>query len=105
MVVETVFHVTVLICQPTIALSVYILNFKFKQGRSRKRSDIGVTVFSVALVMAAYRRYASFLGHFMPHITLLYPFRPSVEFERVASILARACVKKAPIEVRLQRFA
>ena len=41
----------------------------------------------------------------MPHITLLYPFRPLAEFERVAPILAEACRLKAPFEVRLQRLA
>ncbi len=40
----------------------------------------------------------------MPHITLIYPFRPQAMFEQVAPDLARACRLITPFEVRLQRF-
>ena len=58
-----------------------------------------------APIQALRQQYDRHIRRWMPHITLLYPFRPLVEFERAAPILARACVKKAPFEVRLQRFA
>ncbi len=40
----------------------------------------------------------------MPHITLLYPFRPVSAFEQVAPLLSRACRSVEPFEVKLTRF-
>jgi 2'-5' RNA ligase len=40
----------------------------------------------------------------MPHITLLYPFRPRREFQAAAAELARACEGIAPFEVTLPAF-
>ena len=40
----------------------------------------------------------------MPHITLLYPFRPVSAFEQVAPLLSRACRSVEPFGVKLARF-
>lgn len=40
----------------------------------------------------------------MPHITLLYPFRPRVEFEAAATDLARVCHRINRLELRLATF-
>jgi len=40
----------------------------------------------------------------MPHITLLYPFRPFTAFEQVTPLLAKACRFVEPFEVKLSRF-
>lgn len=40
----------------------------------------------------------------MPHITLLYPFRPISAFEQVTPLLARVCHTLEPFEVELTRF-
>ncbi|MGD9251408.1 MAG: 2'-5' RNA ligase family protein [Desulfobacterales bacterium] len=58
-----------------------------------------------APIQALRQQYDRHFRRWMPHITLLYPFRPLTELKRVTPILAQACVKKAPFEVRLQRFA
>jgi 2'-5' RNA ligase len=50
------------------------------------------------------KQYDRHFRRWMPHITLLYPFRPPTKFERVAPILAQACRLKKPLEVRLRRF-
>ncbi len=57
-----------------------------------------------APIQALRQQYDRHFRRWMPHITLLYPFRPPTEFERVTPILAQACRLKAPFEVRLQRF-
>jgi 2'-5' RNA ligase len=40
----------------------------------------------------------------MPHITLLYPFRPVVAFEQVTPLITRVCRSVEPFEVQLTRF-
>jgi len=45
----------------------------------------------------AYRRW-------MPHITLLYPFKPEREFSRFADRLADAVQEFRPIDVSLEKF-
>jgi len=40
----------------------------------------------------------------MPHITLLYPFRPVSDFDAVAERLGQACAAIAPFEITLRRF-
>jgi 2'-5' RNA ligase len=40
----------------------------------------------------------------MPHITLLYPFRPVVAFEQVTPLLNQVCSSLEPFEVQLARF-
>lgn len=49
----------------------------------------------------------SFDGHYrrwMPHITLVYPFRPVSEFESLTLLLAEACREMAPFEIHLANF-
>ena len=57
-----------------------------------------------APIQALRKQYDRHFRCWMPHITLIYPFRPLTEFERVASILGHACRLKQPFEVRLRRF-
>ena len=40
----------------------------------------------------------------MPHITLLYPFRPVSAFEQVTPLLTQVCRSLEPFEVKLTRF-
>jgi 2'-5' RNA ligase len=40
----------------------------------------------------------------MPHITLLYPFRPREDFERTTLLLEKACHSLRPLEVKLAEF-
>lgn len=40
----------------------------------------------------------------MPHITLVYPFRPVSEFESLIPQLTAACRKMAPFEIQLAHF-
>jgi len=46
------------------------------------------------------RRYR----RWMPHITLIYPFRPVPAFERLTPLLAQVCRQVVPFEIRLARF-
>lgn len=57
-----------------------------------------------APIQALRKKYDRHFRRWMPHITLLYPFRPVSEFERVMPSLARACRLTEPFEVRLGRF-
>lgn len=50
------------------------------------------------------RQYDRHFRRWMPHITLLYPFRPASTFEALAPRLAHACAALAPFEVKLTRF-
>jgi 2'-5' RNA ligase len=40
----------------------------------------------------------------MPHITLVYPFRPREQFASLAAELRRACAAIEPFEIRLAQF-
>lgn len=40
----------------------------------------------------------------MPHISLVYPFRPRAEFDLLSADLVHACEHIAPFEVRLETF-
>jgi 2'-5' RNA ligase len=44
------------------------------------------------------------LHRWMPHITLLYPFRPREDFDRTAVLLEKACQSVRPLEVKLSEF-
>ncbi len=55
-------------------------------------------------IQALRQAYDRNFRRWMPHITLIYPFRPQATFKRVATDLARACLTIAPFEIRLQRF-
>jgi RNA 2',3'-cyclic 3'-phosphodiesterase len=55
-------------------------------------------------IQALRRQYDRRYRRWMPHITLLYPFRPAAAFEQLTPHLARVCRKVAPFEIRLARF-
>lgn len=55
-------------------------------------------------IQALRKRHDRHFRRWMPHITLLYPFRPTVSFELVAPLLTRACRLIKPFEVQLRRF-
>ncbi len=55
-------------------------------------------------IQALRHAYDRHFRRWMPHITLIYPFRPKTAFERIAPVLARVCRTMAPFEVRLGRF-
>ena len=57
-----------------------------------------------APIQALRKQYDRHFRRWMPHITLLYPFRPPAAFPRVAPFLAQACRLKEPFKVRLKRF-
>ncbi|MDI1443514.1 2'-5' RNA ligase family protein [Polyangium sp. 6x1] len=44
------------------------------------------------------------IGRWMPHVTLLYPFRPRVEFDALAPVLAAACAEVSPFTLSLRHF-
>jgi 2'-5' RNA ligase len=46
------------------------------------------------------RRYR----RWMPHITLVFPFRPVPEFESLTPLLAEACRAAAPFEIHMAKF-
>jgi len=50
------------------------------------------------------KQYDRHYRRWVPHITLLYPFRPVSAFEQVVPLLARACRSLQPFEVQLTRF-
>ena len=50
------------------------------------------------------KQYDRHYRRWMPHITLLYPFRPVSAFEQVVPPLAKACRSLEPFEVHLTRF-
>ncbi len=50
------------------------------------------------------KQYDRHYRRWMPHITLLYPFRSVSAFEQVMPALAQACRSLEPFEVQLTRF-
>jgi 2'-5' RNA ligase len=50
------------------------------------------------------RQYDRHYRRWMPHITLLYPFRWGTDIPQLIPSMARACRKVEPFEVRLTRF-
>jgi 2'-5' RNA ligase len=55
-------------------------------------------------IQALRQRYDRRYRRWMPHITLIYPFRPASAFALLTPLLARACHAIAPFEIRLARF-
>jgi len=56
-------------------------------------------------IQAIRREHDRQVRRWMPHITLLYPFRPWDAFDLIEPPLARACAKIKPFEVVLGRFS
>jgi 2'-5' RNA ligase len=52
-------------------------------------------------IQAIRQRYDRHFRRWMPHITLLYPFRPRAEFDRLVEALTQACRRVAPFRVEL----
>lgn len=50
------------------------------------------------------RQHDRQIRRWMPHLTLLYPFRPAREFDAVAPALIEACRAVQPFEVELGEF-
>lgn len=50
------------------------------------------------------RRFDRQFRRWMPHITMLYPFRPAAQFDQVASALKPACRAARPLEIELRAF-
>jgi 2'-5' RNA ligase len=50
------------------------------------------------------RQHDRHLRRWMPHITLLYPFRPRGEFEAVTGELRAACSAIEPFDIHLEEF-
>ncbi len=55
-------------------------------------------------IQALRQRYDRHFRRWMPHITLLYPFRPRLEFPNLLEPLARACAGVEAFEVTLTQF-
>ncbi|HEY7490522.1 MAG TPA: 2'-5' RNA ligase family protein [Candidatus Tectomicrobia bacterium] len=52
-------------------------------------------------IQALRQQYDRHIQRWMPHITLLYPFRPHAEFERMVGALAPVCARLRPFAVHL----
>jgi len=50
------------------------------------------------------RKHDPRFQRWMPHVTLLYPFRPEEQFEEIGGPLAEACSTVSPIETVLGEF-
>jgi len=55
-------------------------------------------------IQAIRREHDRQVRRWMPHVTLLYPFRPYEEFDAAAGALAEACRGVEPFEVSLAEF-
>jgi len=55
-------------------------------------------------IQAIRRQHDRQFRRWMPHITLLYPFRPRSEFEKLSLEFAKVCADLEPFEVELADF-
>src|SRR5690349_18340394 len=55
-------------------------------------------------IQAIRRLHDRKIGRWMPHVTLLYPFRPRVEFDTIAPALTAACADISPFSLTLRHF-
>jgi 2'-5' RNA ligase len=53
-------------------------------------------------IQAIRRKYDRHLQRWMPHVTLLYPFRPREEFDAIEPALYEACAKIKPFQADLK---
>lgn len=51
-----------------------------------------------------HRKYDRHIHRWMPHINLIYPFRPSSEFSKLESLFKTICKKIKSFEISLHRF-
>jgi len=57
-----------------------------------------------APIQAIRREHDRHLRRWMPHVTLIYPFRPQAAFDAVVPHFTRACRRISPFEMTLARF-
>lgn len=57
-----------------------------------------------APIQAIREKYDRNVRRWMPHITLLYPFRPEIEFKSLESDFKKVCKKCNSFEVKLENF-
>ena len=50
------------------------------------------------------RRYDRHLERWMPHITLLYPFRPREQFDAIEPLIYEACAKVPPFDAEFTQI-
>lgn len=55
-------------------------------------------------IQAIRREHDRHLRRWMPHLTLLYPFRPREEFPDLVPLLTEICARTTPFDVGLHRF-
>jgi 2'-5' RNA ligase len=55
-------------------------------------------------IQAIRREHDRQVRRWMPHVTLVYPFRPRALFDSVAPALGGACARVEPFSLRLARF-
>jgi 2'-5' RNA ligase len=55
-------------------------------------------------IQAIRRRYDRQINRWMPHVNLLYPFRPRSDFDTAARLLAEACRTIDPFTITLAEF-
>src|SRR5437016_14059276 len=53
-------------------------------------------------IQAIRRRYDRHLSRWMPHVTLLYPFRPREQFDQMEPLLYEACAKLPLFQAELK---
>lgn len=55
-------------------------------------------------IQAIRQQYDEKYRRWMPHVTLVYPFRPRPEFDEAARKLAPVCEQIAPVNIKLATF-
>lgn len=55
-------------------------------------------------IQAIRRRYDRHVNRWMPHVTLLYPFRPREQFGEIEPLLREACAELPPFEADLREI-
>lgn len=55
-------------------------------------------------IQALRQQYDRHYRRWMPHITLIYPFRPPSAFEALTPLLVQTCAAMQPFEIQLARF-
>lgn len=56
-------------------------------------------------IQAIRRLYDRQIARWMPHVTILYPFRPAPSFSTVIPLLCQACLETRSFTTRLERFS
>ncbi|MHA2390888.1 MAG: 2'-5' RNA ligase family protein [Promethearchaeota archaeon] len=57
-----------------------------------------------AAIQEIRKRYDRNINRWMPHITLLYPFRPPAQYSNVEEIFSKTCGGLSPFEISLNFF-